>query len=51
MATVELTVSVSKLPRAEVTTAGTTRPALKPMSDPKLLQQEEKAEVVVKVKS
>ena len=51
MASVELMVSVSKLPRAEVTTAGTTRPALKPKTDPKLLQQEEKMEVAAKVKS
>ena len=51
MASVEPMVLVSKLLKAEVTAAGTTHPALKPMSDPKLLQQEEKAEVVVKVKS
>ena len=44
-------VLVSKLLRAEVTAAGTTHPAPKPMSDPKLLQQEEKAGFVERVKN
>ena len=42
---------VTRLLEAEVTAAGTTHPALKPMSDPKLLQQEEKAGFVERVKS
>ena len=51
VASVEPMVLVSKLLKAEVTAAGTTRPALKPRSDPKLLQQEEKAGYVERVKS